>query len=104
MREEITVDVWITPNSDMHPFMRAAVPCAWFFDMSMSLANLGWPHTAADTIDKVSARGLRITSLLLTRLLLYMAATPMPTVTRDMRDVEAWLAEWNLAPSPRTDR
>ncbi|MDR7419893.1 MAG: M28 family metallopeptidase [Armatimonadota bacterium] len=104
MGEEIAADVWVTPNSDMHPFMRAAVPCAWLFDMSMSLANLGWPHTAADTIDKVSPRGLRITSLLLSRLLLYMATTPMPAVTRDVRDVEAWLAEWNLSPSPRADR
>jgi aminopeptidase YwaD len=102
MGEDITVDVWITPNSDMHPFMRAAVPCAWLFDLSMSLANLGWPHTAADTIDKVSARGLRTTSLLLARLLLYMVTTPMPAVARDARDVDAWLTEWNLA--SRTDR
>jgi hypothetical protein len=64
--------------------------------MGMSLANLGWPHTAADTIDKVSARGLRVTSLLLARLLLYMATTPMPAVGRDRREVETWLAEWNL--------
>jgi Zn-dependent M28 family amino/carboxypeptidase len=96
MREELIADVWVTPNSDMHPFMLAAVPCAWLFDMSMSLANLGWPHTAADTIDKVSARGLRVTSLLLARLLLYMAVTPMPAVQRDPRDVDAWLAEWSL--------
>lgn len=96
MGEEIIVDVWVTPNSDMHPFMLAGVPCAWLFDMSMSLADLGWPHTAADTVDKVSARGLRVTSLLLARLLLYMAATPMPQVTRDLDKVNAWLAEWNL--------
>jgi Zn-dependent M28 family amino/carboxypeptidase len=98
MGEELTADVWITPNSDMHPFMLAGVPCAWFFDMSMSLANLGWPHTAADTIDKVSARGLRITSLQLTRLLLYMAATTVPAVDRDRQEVDAWLAQWNLTP------
>lgn len=98
MGEDIAVDVWITPNSDMHPFMIAGVPCAWLFDMGMSLANLGWPHTAADTIDKVSARGLRVTSLLLARLLLYMATAPMPTVARDGREIDAWLAEWNLTP------
>lgn len=98
MGEDIAVDVWITPNSDMHPFMIAGVPCAWLFDMGMSLANLGWPHTAADTIDKVSARGLRVTSLLLARLLLYMATTPMPPVARDRREIDAWLAEWNLTP------
>ncbi len=98
MGEEMPVDVWITPNSDMHPFMVAGVPCAWFFDMGMSLANLGWPHTAADTIDKVSARGLRTTALQLARLLLYMATTPMPAVTRSREDVNAWLAEWNLTP------
>jgi Zn-dependent M28 family amino/carboxypeptidase len=98
MGEDMTTDVWITPNSDMHPFMLAGVPCAWFFDMSMSLANLGWPHTAADTIDKVSAWGLRITSLQLTRLLLYMAATSVPAVDRDRQEVDVWLAEWNLTP------
>ncbi len=98
MGEEMPVDVWVTPNSDMHPFMVAGVPCAWFFDMGMSLANLGWPHTAADTLDKVSPRGLRITALQLARLLLYMAATPMPAVTRSRQEVDRWLAEWNLTP------
>jgi Zn-dependent M28 family amino/carboxypeptidase len=96
MGEEITVDVWVTPNSDMHPFMLAGVPCAWLFDMGLSLANLGWPHTGADTIDKVSARGLRITSLLLARLLLHMTSTPMPSVDRDPDAIDALLAEWNL--------
>jgi Zn-dependent M28 family amino/carboxypeptidase len=100
MGEEMIVDVWVTPNSDMHPFMLTGVPCAWFFDMGMSLANLGWPHTAADTMDKVSAMGLRLTSLQLTRLLLYMASTPMPEVVRDRGEVGTWLSEWNL--SPRT--
>ncbi len=104
MGEETTVDVWITPNSDMHPFMLAGVPCAWLFDMSMSLANLGWPHTAADTMDKVSRKGLRMTSLQLTRLLLYMAVTPMPSVARGRRDVDTWLAEWNLAPRTGADQ
>jgi len=98
MGEEMPVDVWVTPNSDMHQFMVAGVPCAWFFDMGMSLANLGWPHTAADTLDKVSPRGLRITALQLARLLLYMAATPMPAVTRSRQEVDRWLAEWNLTP------
>ena len=98
MGEEMPVDVWVTPNSDMHQFMVAGVPCAWFFDMGMSLANLGWPHTAADTLDKVSPRGLRITALQLARLLLYMAVTPMPAVTRSRQEVDRWLAEWNLTP------
>jgi hypothetical protein len=98
MAEEMPVDVWVTPNSDMHQFMLAGVPCAWFFDMGMSLANLGWPHTGADTLDKLSPRGLRITALQLARLLLYMGATPMPPVTRSRQEVDQWLAEWNLTP------
>jgi Zn-dependent M28 family amino/carboxypeptidase len=104
MGEEMTVDVWVTPNSDMHPFMLAGVPCAWFFDMGMSLANLGWPHTAADTMDKISQRGLRLTSLQLTRLLLHMAATPMPAVARSRSAVDTWLSEWNLAPRTGADQ
>jgi hypothetical protein len=72
--------------------------------MGMSLANLGWPHTAADTMDKISQRGLRLTSLQLTRLLLHMAATPMPAVARSRSAVDTWLSEWNLAPRTGADQ
>jgi len=101
MREEFPVDVWITPNSDMHPFLLRGVPCAWLFDLGMSLGNLGWPHTAADSLDKVSRRPLRIVSLLTARLLLYLANAEWPGRHARPEEVASWLAEWNLTPRPR---
>jgi hypothetical protein len=98
MREDFPVDVWITPNSDMHPFMLRGVPCAWLFDLGMSLANLGWPHTAADTLDKVSRRSLRTVSMLVARLVLYMAGRDWPGRHAHPDTVRSWLSEWNLAP------
>ena len=98
MREDFPVDVWITPNSDMHPFLLRGVPCAWLFDLGMSLANLGWPHTAADSLDKISRRSLRTVALLAARLLLYMSNANWPGHHARPEEVAAWLSEWNLEP------
>ena len=98
MREDFPVDVWITPNSDMHPFLLRGVPCAWLFDLGMSLANLGWPHTAADSLDKISRRSLRTVALLVARLLLYMTNRDWPGRHARPEEVAAWLSEWNLEP------
>lgn len=101
MREDFPVDVWITPNSDMHPFLLRGVPCAWLFDLGMSLANLGWPHTAADSLDKISRRSLRTVATLVARLLLYMASQDWPGRHAGPEEVATWLSEWNLAPGTR---
>jgi Iap family predicted aminopeptidase len=61
--------------SDQFNFAAAGVPSAFMTSSRPGPrpAGRGWTHTAADTLDKVSPRGLQMDALNLARLLLYLS-------------------------------
>jgi hypothetical protein len=64
-------------NSDHFPFSLAGVAGVWAVT-SPPPPGRGWVHYSADTLDKVEPRLLRQTTCALTRLLLRLAAEPVP--------------------------
>ncbi|MHB8757245.1 MAG: M20/M25/M40 family metallo-hydrolase [Bacillota bacterium] len=66
----------LNPYSDQFNFAAAGVPSAFMSSTrpaGRKSGERGWGHTAADTLDKVSPRGLQMDALNLARLLLYMS-------------------------------
>ncbi len=65
-------------HSDHFPFALAGVPAGTLSsrDARQGMIGRGWGHTEADTVDKVSLRGLQMAAILTARLLLRMSVTP----------------------------
>ena len=73
MKESFSVRNRISPYSDMYPFVLEGVPAATIASESGGPRGArGWGHTAADTLDKVSPRGLQKDALLVARILLHL--------------------------------
>jgi Zn-dependent M28 family amino/carboxypeptidase len=79
----IAVDPTMVPHSDHWPFVARGVPGAMV--ASESSAGRGWGHTASDTLDKLAVRDLRESAILLTELVVDLAAAErsIPRLDRD---------------------
>ena len=79
----IAVDPTMVPHSDHWPFVARGVPGVMV--ASESGPGRGWGHTAADTIDKLEVRDLRESAILLTELVVDLAADErsIPRLDRD---------------------
>ncbi|MDI6895018.1 MAG: M28 family peptidase [Bacillota bacterium] len=84
--------------SDFYPFMLAGVPSATISGFTSGPgAGRGFGHTAADTVDKVSARGLQMDAILVGRLMLRLAAVdPWPGRHRAWPEIKETLAAEDL--------
>ncbi len=62
-------------HSDHFPFALAGVPAGTLSskDSRQGMIGRGWGHTEADTVDKVSLRGLQMGAILTARVLLRMS-------------------------------
>mgnify|MGYP001077538775 CR=1 FL=1 len=90
----------ISPHSDHFPFFLAGYPTATLQsrDATQGMIGRGWGHTEADTVDKVTRRGLQMGAALAARLLLRLAADErLPTVRRNPDQVERVLDAVGLA-------
>jgi Zn-dependent M28 family amino/carboxypeptidase len=76
MGEALTVDNDVIMYSDHFPFMLAGVPSGYLCRMEAGSGTRGYGHTAADTLDKVKLRDLRLAALLTARLALYASHHP----------------------------
>jgi len=65
-------------HSDHFPFTLAGVPAGTLSsrDARQGMIGRGWGHTEADTVDKVSPRGLQMAAILTARILLRLSVTP----------------------------
>lgn len=65
-------------HSDHFPFTLAGVPAGGIAsrDARQGMIGRGWGHTEADTVDKVSLRGLQMAAILTARVLLRLSVTP----------------------------
>jgi aminopeptidase YwaD len=65
-------------HSDHFPFALAGVPAGTLSsrDARQGMIGRGWGHTEADTVDKVSLRGLQMAAILTARVLLRLSTTP----------------------------
>ncbi len=86
MKEPLLVDSNFGLHSDMYPFSLAGVPSGYLAVMEEVRTGRNWGHTAADTLDKVSPRWLRLDSMLVARLVLRMACWPEWPGRRRTRD------------------
>jgi len=76
MKQPWTLKNGISPYSDQFNFAAAGVPSGFMSSTrppGRKPGERGWGHTAADTLDKVSPRGLQMDALNLARLLLHMS-------------------------------
>jgi Zn-dependent M28 family amino/carboxypeptidase len=76
MGESLSVDNDVIMYSDHFPFMLAGVPSGYLCRMEAGSGTRGYGHTAADTLDKVKLRDLRLAALLSARLVLYASNHP----------------------------
>jgi Zn-dependent M28 family amino/carboxypeptidase len=65
-------------HSDHFPFTLAGVPAGGIAsrDARQGMIGRGWGHTEADTVDKVSPRGLQMAAILTARVLVRLSVTP----------------------------
>ena len=97
MLHPMIVDNKISMYSDMFPFFLQGVPSGYFNVLQQQPLTRGWGHTIADTLDKVSLRGLQGDAVQLARVLLRMAAKPGPIAAHKTADqVKALLAAEGL--------
>lgn len=85
-------------HSDHFPFALAGVPAGTLSsrDARQGMIGRGWGHTEADTVDKVSLRGLQMASILTARILLRMSAASAeewPGRHRSPEELRAQIAE-----------
>lgn len=75
MHYPFTVRDRISPHSDHFPFFLTGCPTATLQsrDATQGMIGRGWGHTEADTVDKVSLRGLQMGAALAARILLRLA-------------------------------
>ncbi len=78
MMHPMIVDNKISMYSDMFPFFLKGVPSGYFNVMEQQSLTRGWGHTIADTLDKVSLRGLQGDAVQLARILARMASGTGP--------------------------
>lgn len=78
----------ISPHSDHFPFFLAGYPTATLQsrDATQGMIGRGWGHTEADTVDKVTRRGLQMGTALAARLLLRLASEEQLPVPRRSPD------------------
>lgn len=93
----------LTPHSDHFPFFLQGVPSGWLASVGDATGTGRWPasafaHTAADTVDKVSLRGLQMSAALAARLAVTLAEEAEPPARRRTPDeVRGALAEADLS-------
>lgn len=89
----------LSVHSDHFPYFLAGYPSATLQsqDSTAGMIGRGYGHTEADTVDKVSLRGLQMGAAFSARVALAMAqAGELPDGTRDRDQVKAILEEENL--------
>ena len=84
------------PHSDHWPFVQEGVPAVMAMSETGSQGR-GWGHTFADTLDKIDVRTLREQAILLTDLVVELAAEERAIAHRDTDAIAAELAEQDLA-------
>lgn len=90
LRYPFSVRDRISPHSDHFPFFLAGYPTATLQsrDATQGMIGRGWGHTEADTVDKVTRRGLQMGAALAARLLLRLASEEeLPVPRRSTDDV-----------------
>jgi Zn-dependent M28 family amino/carboxypeptidase len=87
------------PHSDHWPFVARGVP-AVLASSDDGDRGRGWGHTRADTLDKLERRTLREGAILLTELVVDLAAAD-PIARRDLTDIAADLEREDLAAGMR---
>jgi aminopeptidase YwaD len=79
MGQPIQVANAISMYSDHFPFQLMGIPAGGVAEFSdTARGTRGWGHSAADTLDKVSARALEATATFMARLLLHMSNRDLP--------------------------
>lgn len=89
----------LNSHSDHYPFALRGIPNGTLNarDTSAGMIGRGWGHTEADTLDKLSLRGLQMSAVLVARLVLYMAQVDdFPAKRRSQAQVEEQLKQNNL--------
>ena len=89
-------------NSDHFPFSEKGVQAVWAVTSSPG-SSFHWGHTAADTLDKLEPRLLRMTAASVTRLLLHMSASAesLPSVRKTPEQVKQSLIDAGFEKSLR---
>lgn len=97
MLHPITVDNSPSMSSDHFPFTLAGVPSATFAELLSVRTRRGYGHTAADTLDKVSARNLQHAAVQISRIMLRAAnMTDWPARRRTEAEVVGILDRFGL--------
>jgi Zn-dependent M28 family amino/carboxypeptidase len=84
------------PHSDHWPYVTRGIP-GLHVHAETEGRGRGWGHTAADTIDKLESRDLRESAVLLTGLVVDIAAAGRDIAHRDPAEIAAEAAEQDLA-------
>jgi aminopeptidase YwaD len=89
-------------NSDHFPFSEKGVQAVWAVTSHPATGG-GWGHTAADTLDKLEPRLLRMTAAAITRLLLRMTACAdtLPKIRKSPEQVKQTLIDAGFEKSLR---
>jgi Zn-dependent M28 family amino/carboxypeptidase len=99
MRESVIVGDQISLYSDMYPFAVAGVPAGTMGSRDLRPGQLGrgWGHTAADTLDKINPKGLRMDAALAARLALRLSQVePFPAAHKTPAEMRALLERERL--------
>lgn len=99
LREPVVVGDQVSLYSDMYPFAVAGVPAGTMgtHDRRPGQLGRGWGHTAADTLDKVSPKGLRMDAALAARLALRLShLDPFPAAHKTPADMRTLLEKNGL--------
>ncbi len=97
MKQPLIAVSQISPYSDMFPFALAGVPSATMQAISEGpRTGRGWGHTAADTLDKVSPRGLQMDALTVARVFLRLATLEAGTPGAGLPKA-TWKGTWPAA-------
>ncbi|MFB6311553.1 MAG: M28 family peptidase [Salinirussus sp.] len=90
----------VNTHSDHWPFVQRGLP-ACMVGHATDDDGRGWGHTAADTLDKVEARTLAETAILVTEFVATIADGPVETSRRDPAEIADALEEQNDAEGMR---
>ncbi|MFW5917569.1 MAG: M28 family peptidase [Halorubrum sp.] len=80
----------LVPHSDHWPFVERGVP-GYMVSGETEGRGRGWGHTGADTLDKLESRNLREQAILLTDLVVELAADDVTTTRKATDDIAAAL-------------
>lgn len=89
----------LNSHSDHYPFAVRGIPSATLMseDDSSTLVGRGWGHTEADTLDKASLRGLQMSAVLTSRLLLRIASDDdFPAALKPAEELRQQLEDMGL--------